>query len=100
MIHDCFARNNTFDFKNMTPFLKRHNQANNHSKAKILFSFLAISIICEHVHRLELWKSFRVWFDVATFDVASYCRISYLGYACPKLNIVLISRLNKKNEPK
>ena len=33
--------------------LKRHNQAKNHPKAKISFSLLDMSIICEHAHKLD-----------------------------------------------
>ena len=44
--------------------LKRHNQLKNHP-AKTVFSLLDMSIICEHVHRLELRKSFKFRFAVA-----------------------------------
>ena len=46
-------------FTNAKIYLKRYNQAENHPKAKVLFSLFDMSIICEHVHRLELWKSFK-----------------------------------------
>ena len=46
--------------------LKRHNQAKNHPQANILLTLLDMSIICEHVHRLEMWRSFIFWAAVAT----------------------------------
>ena len=53
-----------------------------------------MSIICEHVHRLELWK-FKCWVASAESPI-SYSCISYFGHTCPKLNIVLISCLTDK----
>ena len=44
----------------------RHNQAINHPKAEIVFWLLNISIICEHVDRLEFSKSFKFWVAGAT----------------------------------
>ena len=61
-----------------------------------------MSIICQHVHRLELRKSFTFWIAVATSqDVPktpciSYSCISYFGHVCLKLNIFCISLLNDK----
>ena len=65
-----------------------------------------MSIICEHVHGLELRKSFK--FRVAVRGkVASvpktlinrnyqYSCTSYFGHACLKLNLVLLSLLTGK----
>ena len=57
-----------------------------------------MAIRCEHVHRLELCKSFKFWAAVQLASVPkapfiSYSRISYFGHACPNLNLVLDSRL-------
>ena len=69
--------------------LWRHNRAKKHPKARILFSLLDMSIICEPVQRLDLWKSFRFWVAVAMWQWyrkpckrISYSRISYFGHAC------------------
>ena len=58
-------------------------------------------ILCEHVHRLELRKSFKLWVAVATWQVYRKARLSvipvfYFGPVCLKLNIVLISILTGK----
>ena len=57
-----------------------------------------MAIRCEHVHRLELRKSFKFWATVERSKcpktpVISYPSISYFRHACPKLNFVLIYRL-------
>ena len=45
--------------------LIRHNQANIMKKSVFLFWLFNIAIRCEHVHRLELRKSFTFWVVVA-----------------------------------
>ena len=70
-------------------YLKRYNQAKNHSKGDILFWLFDMSIICEHVLRLEIGKTFKLWVYVTMWQV--YREVCV--HACLKLNIVLISFL-------
>ena len=47
-----------------------------------------MDMICEHIHRLELRKSFKFWVAVACVlktPFISYSRISYFGHACTVL---------------
>ena len=56
-----------------------------------------MSIICEHVHRLELLKSFSILGccgNVASVPKTlfiSYSCMSYFGHVCLKLDILLLS---------
>ena len=82
--------------------LKRHNQAKIIKKSVFLFWLLNMDIICEHIHRLEFAEVFYIsgcCGNVASVPKApfiSYSRISYFGHACPKLNLLLVSRLTGK----
>ena len=42
--------------------------AANYPKAKIVFTLLNMSMRCEHVHGLELQKSFKFWVAVAAYS--------------------------------
>ena len=46
--------------------LNQSNQSKNHLIATIVLSLLDMFIICKHVHRLELWNSFKFWIGVST----------------------------------
>ena len=73
-------------------YLKRYNQAKNLSKGDILFWLLDMSIICEHVLRLEIRKTFKLWVYLTMLQVYREACV----HACLNLNIVLISFLTGK----
>ena len=64
--------------------LKRHNQAKIIKKSLILFWFLInMSIICEHVHGLELRRFLKLC--VAHLPVRREIRTKFnFGHVCPK----------------
>ena len=81
-------------------YLKRHNQAKIIKKS-VLFWLLNMAIRCEHIHILELGKSFKFWVlwqrskwvESPTYRLFPY----FLFWTCmSKLNFVFISRLTDK----
>ena len=71
------------------------------SKIVIFILALNMSIICKHVHRLELRSLLNVGLlcnatNVPKTPFICYYCISYFGHACLRLNLVLISVLTGK----